>query len=66
MVRELGPSRLPSDVESTVSDIGLDLRHAQSKGVVVSVHVLVDLSVWRELEFVVGFELNNVGNKVRT
>jgi hypothetical protein len=64
VVLELGPSSLSSERESDVSDIGLNLAHAESELVVVGVHALVELLVWRELERVVALEADNVGEKV--
>jgi len=64
VVLELGPSGLSSEGESNISDVGLDLRHAQSELVVVSVHRLVELVVRRELEGVVALDADNVGEEV--
>jgi len=64
VVLELGPSGLSSEGESNISDVGLDLRHAQSELVVVSVHRLVELVVRRELERVVALDSDNVGEEV--
>jgi hypothetical protein len=64
VVLELGPSSLSSERESDISDVGLDLRHAQSELVVMSVHRLVELVVWRELERVVALDSDNIGEEV--
>jgi len=64
VVLELGPSSLSSERESDISDVGLDLRHAHSELVVMSVHRLVELVVWRELERVVALDSDNVGEEV--
>jgi len=64
VVLELGPSSLSSERESDVTDIGLDLRKTQSELVVVGVHRLVELVVWRELERVVALEADDVGEEV--
>ena len=64
VVLELGPSSLSSERESDISDVGLDLRHGQSELVVVSVHRLVELVVWRELERVVALDSDNIGEEI--
>lgn len=64
VVLKLRPSSLSSERESDISDIGLDLRHAHSELVVMSVHRLVELVVWRELERVVALDTDNVGEEV--
>lgn len=64
VVLELGPSGLSSERESDVSDVGLNLAHTEPELVMVGVHTLVELLVWRELERVVALEADNVGEKV--
>jgi len=60
-VLELGPTRLPSELEDDISEIGLDLAETQGDDVVLLVG---DLVVGRELEVVVRSNLDDVGGQV--
>ena len=66
VIGQLGPSGFAAESEVDVSDVCLDLAHAQAETVVVCVHGSVDTGVWRELKPVVGLKLDHVGEQVGT
>lgn len=65
-VLDLGPSRLSSESELDISEIGLDLRHGESNSVVVVILHVVDLVVRRETKVVVNVDLDDVRPQVGT